>query len=216
MTHEPFRALGGIGKIESKPHPLRCPVCLHNGLFQRQSEHEAYFNSTGISNVAAGTRFCPNPQCNALVFIVSVEDRILASYPPVRVDFDATNLPDKVLNAFEEAIACHSIGAYNACGMMIRRTMEEVCNEKKANGKNLKTRIKDLRNHVTIPTALLDGIDEIRILGNEAAHVKAKDYDDVGQDECDVGLDLAKAILRAVYQYGELLTRLKNLKKTSP
>jgi hypothetical protein len=50
-------------------------------------------------------------------------------------------------------------------------------------------------------------------LGNDAAHIKSKDYDKVGKQEGEVALELTKEILKAVYQYDDLLGRLQALKK---
>ena len=63
-----------------------------------------------------------------------------------------------------------------------------------------------------IPQELLDGLDDLRILGNDAAHVEAKVYKQIGKEELDVAIEFAKEVLKAVYQYTSLLGRLKALK----
>jgi hypothetical protein len=50
-------------------------------------------------------------------------------------------------------------------------------------------------------------------LGNDAAHIESQEYDKVGQEEVEIGLELAKEVLKAVYQYSALLNRLRALKK---
>ena len=60
-----------------------------------------------------------------------------------------------------------------------------------------------------MPEALLDGLDELRLLGNDATHVEARLYDDVGQEEAELAIDVTKEVLKGVYQYGDLLKRLK-------
>ena len=66
-----------------------------------------------------------------------------------------------------------------------------------------------------MPPALLAALDELRLLGNDAAHIRSRDYDQIGQQEVEVGLELTKEILKAVYQYDHLLGRLQALKKRS-
>ncbi|MCH7476189.1 MAG: DUF4145 domain-containing protein, partial [Gemmatimonadetes bacterium] len=88
------------------------------------------------------------------------------------------------------------------------------CADRGAKGKELNTRLKALRSSVVLPNELLDATDELRILGNDAAHVKAKAYDDVGKDEADVAIELAKELLKGVYQYSALVDKLRALKKT--
>jgi hypothetical protein len=51
------------------------------------------------------------------------------------------------------------------------------------------------------------------LLGNDAAHIEAKTYDDVGADEVLAGIELAKEIIKATNQYKGLLGRLQKLKK---
>jgi hypothetical protein len=45
-------------------------------------------------------------------------------------------------------------------------------------------------------------------LGNDAAHINAKDYDPIGSNESKLAIELAKELLKAVYQYASLVDRL--------
>jgi hypothetical protein len=129
------------------------------------------------------------------------------------LDFDPENIPDKVLKALEEAVTCHSQSCYVAAAIMVRRTLEEVCADRQAKGDNLKTRINDLRSKIVVPSELLDAMEELRILGNDAAHIEAKQYDDISNEEVTVAIQFAKEILKSLYQYSSLLGRLRALKK---
>ena len=64
-----------------------------------------------------------------------------------------------------------------------------------------------------IPTDLLDAADNLRLLGNDAAHVEAKIYDNIGMQEAMLAVTLAKELLKAVYQYSSLVDQLKALQK---
>ncbi|HEV2162972.1 MAG TPA: DUF4145 domain-containing protein [Stellaceae bacterium] len=85
---------------------------------------------------------------------------------------------------------------------------------KGAKGKDLKERLTALHSVIVVPKELLDAADELRILGNDAAHLEAKVYDDIGKVEVEAAIDLCKEILKAVYQLDSLVKRLKALKKT--
>ncbi|HWE47508.1 MAG TPA: DUF4145 domain-containing protein [Caulobacteraceae bacterium] len=162
--------------------------------------------------VSCGMRMCPNRACNTLVFITYSGDKILESFPPERIDFDATNLPADILASLEEAIACHAAGAYRATALMVRRVLEELCQAKGTIGNDLKSRIKSLGSSAILPADLLGAMDELRILGNDAAHLEARTYDNVGRDEASLAIELAKELLKAVYQYSKLLDKLRSLK----
>jgi hypothetical protein len=135
------------------------------------------------------------------------------SYPAERLEFDTTNIPASVAKAMEEAVTCHATESFMAAAIMVRKTLEELCRERGAKGNNLKDRLKDLRGKIVLPQELLDGLDDLRLLGNDAAHIESQEFDKVGRDEVEVGIEFAKEVLKAVYQYSALLTRIRALKK---
>jgi hypothetical protein len=135
------------------------------------------------------------------------------SYPAETLDFDASGLPDEVHDALEEAIKCHASQCYTAAAIMVRKTLEELCRDRGAEGRSLFERIEALGSRVVLPQELLEGLHDLRLLGNDAAHVEAQVYNDVGKEEVEIGIDVAKEVLKAVYQYGTLLERLRGLKR---
>lgn len=189
---------------------LRCPRCRQHGTFDAFPDS----NDVRVANTHRfGQRRCPRDDCRAHIFFVASENQIVVSYPAERIDFDATGIPQNIVKALEEAITCHASRSFTAGAIMVRKTLEELCEHEGAGGTNLKERIKALGSKVTLPAELLEGLDDLRLLGNDAAHVEAKAYDNVGQEEVEVGILFAKEVLKAVYQYKSLLSRLKGLKK---
>ena len=80
-------------------------------------------------------------------------------------------------------------------------------------GDNLAARVKQIKDKVTLPPELLAGLDDIRLLGNDAAHITAKTYVETTHEEIDVSIEIIKEVLKSVYQYQSLLERIKALKK---
>jgi hypothetical protein len=161
---------------------------------------------------------CPRRDCGGVVFVVAQREgdgtgAILHAYPPETVDWDATNLPAQVLDAFQEAILCEANECYRASALMTRRTLELVCADQGAEGSTLVKRLQALGEKAVLPEALLLGLNHLRLLGNDAAHVDARDYEEVGQPEMRLALDVAKELLKAVYQLDSLMSRLEALKK---
>jgi len=78
----------------------------------------------------------------------------------------------------------------------------------------LKERIASLGGKVVVPPQLLEAADHLRMLGNDAAHVEAKAYQEVGEQEVKIAISLAKELMKAVYQYKGLLAELQALKVT--
>lgn len=189
---------------------MRCPSCRQQGTL----EPIPNINDVHQDAFRLGHRRCPNPQCRAHVFVVfNQQGQLLVSYPPERIDFDASNVPPKVVAALEEAITCHANSCFVAAAIMVRKTLEYLCEDRGAAGDNLKQRLQALGTKVVLPAELLAGLDDLRLLGNDAAHVESQVYQQVGQDEVEVAVLFAKEVLKAVYQYTNLLTRLKALKK---
>ena len=89
----------------------------------------------------------------------------------------------------------------------MRKTLEELCLDRGAQGKGLKERIKDLGTKIVLPKELLDGLDDLRLLlGNDAVHIESKEYDQIGKEEVGIGIDFAKEVLKATFQYSCLFT----------
>ena len=51
-----------------------------------------------------------------------------------------------------------------------------------------------------------------RLLGNDAAHVEQKVFDEIGTEELEVAIEFTKDLLRSTYQLKDLLGRLRALK----
>jgi hypothetical protein len=194
----------GTGPVVSVP----CPTCGHHGTFESIGVNDIKVETTWL-----GQRRCPRPECYAHVFYIQKPGQAVETFPAQRIDFDKERIPEKVLKVFEEAITCHADKCYVASAMMIRRTLEQICEDKEASGDNLKKRIQALGHKILIPKELLQGMDVLRLLGNDAAHVEERVFAEVGKNEVEVSITFTKEILKAVYQYGHLLDALEGLKK---
>jgi hypothetical protein len=198
---------------------MRCPACLREGILdERGSDRQLrIFGRLWAQNkIYSGERICPNPECRALIYVIynGESGEILASFPPERIDFDASELPSKVQATFEEAIECHAHACFRAAAVMVRRTLEVVCEDQGATGENLYQRIEDLGKRLVLPKGFLGGIHNLRILGNDAAHVEARDYEDIGKHEVEIALEITKVIIHATYQMNSIVNSLENLKRS--
>jgi hypothetical protein len=171
------------------------------------------FQNEKVELVQVGQRMCPNPPCKAHLFVVLQGGTLKVSYPPERIDFDATNIPVEVVASLEEAITCHANQCFVAAAIMVRKTLELLCSAQNASGGNLKEKLEALGSKVVLPPDLLGGLRDVRLLGNDAAHIEAQAYTKVSQDEIEVALEFTKEVLKAIYQYSALLARLRALKK---
>jgi hypothetical protein len=196
---------------------VRCPHCGHYGTFEYLGINDLAVtpkNHPNIIHYFLGLRRCPNAKCKGQLFFISNDkNEVLITYPSDAIPFDKENIPEKVLNAFEEAIKCHSNNCFIASAIMIRKTLEEICFDRGSQGKNLKERLNVLGTKILIPKELLSGMDDLRLLGNDAAHIEARTFSEVGKEEIEISIDFTKEILKGVYQYESLLSKLKLLKQ---
>lgn len=204
------------------PVSIRCPHCSMMGIFPalqhggNNHAHKVTWNKRDhVRSLWVGVRYCPNEDCRAPVFVVASDASALLTFPPSTIEFNSENLPPQVRESLSEAIQCHANGCYRAAALLVRRTLEEVCADKGAKGKDLDKRIAALREEITLPVALFEAMTSLRLLGNDAAHIEAKTYDKVGPDEVEAALTLTKEIVKACYQYGDLLEKLRGFARTS-
>lgn len=191
---------------------MRCPSCGQLGTWA-PAGNDITVRTSENALISAGHRGCPNPECGAHVFVVHNGGKVSISYPAETIDFDASAIPPSITSAFEEAITCHANQCFVASAIMVRKTLEELCRNVGAKGGNLKERIKDLSSQVVLPKELLDGLDDIRLLGNDAAHVESQEYNQIGQQELDVAIEFTKEVLKAMFQYKSLRDKLRGLRK---
>jgi hypothetical protein len=193
---------------------MRCPECGQKSILARAAVSDGVSSDvTGTIQVEWAVRTCPDPACGALIFVVSdSEGSVVASYPPELIDFDSTDIPPPVLDAFKEAVECHAHACYKASAIMVRKTLEEVCANRGAEGKNLRARLDDLRGKLLLPTEMFDALHDLRLLGNDAAHVELSDFDGIDKEKVEIALDIGKEILKATYQYKAIMSRLDALK----
>jgi hypothetical protein len=187
----------------------KCPHCGHFGTFEGSG------NDTGSNSNAYGIRRCPNQNCFGQLFFVynTRNNEILVTYPANTIDFEKENIPVSVLIAFQEAVISHSNNCFIASAIMIRKTLEEICHDRGAKGKTLFNRLEDLGEKIVIPNELRIGMQDLRLLGNDAAHIESNTFNEVGKEEVEISIEFTKEILKAVYQYENLLAKLKSLKK---
>ena len=223
-------SLGGAPGPFVAPHPansgvptlsLRCPRCRQRGTFEGVLGNDIQSNQLPPHHnvaVSFGLRRCPNPSCHLMVFVTysTSNPGEFACLPPETIDFDTAHLPPKVVETVREAITCHGNGCYRAAAVMVRRALEEVCDDQDATGANLQKRIEALSTKITLPPAFLAGLHDLRYLGNDAVHLELKDFDDVGSDEAEAGIEVLRVLLMSLYQYVGVMQKLAALKKPAP
>lgn len=217
-----FRSENGFTLYESGPNDvvqIRCPHCNCVGTFASAIRHYLGYSkalkhspASRAAFFGANIRICPNKECRGLVFSIehsaNGRDQTVC-FPPELLDFNSENIPPSLTRTLREALTCHANGAYRASAMMVRRLLEELCHEAGVEATNLHSRLKELRSQITLPEELFDAMDELKALGNDAAHIEAKAFGTIDKEESELSIELAQEILKARFQHKSLVSRLR-------
>jgi hypothetical protein len=141
---------------------------------------------------------------------VDAGSAVLHQYP-VGSPVYHTAVPQGVRHAAREAELCLAVGASNACGVMVRRAMEGICADKRAEGDNLFDQLKHLREKHVITPDLWEWAEELRVAGRSGAHPV---WEQLNEGEALYALGLLREIVRYLYinPYERDQRRLKQTK----
>lgn len=157
------------------------------------------------------------PQCSGPILAETTECGPDEHSPPA-VKFPAPGMktdptwPAVLVARFSEAESCLRVRAYNAAAVMCRRTMEQVCSELTATGRNLYEQLADLRQRGILDPNLLEWANGLRALGNVGAHAGSEDV--TAQDARD-SLEFARAVIDYVFAYKRKFEEFK-ARRTPP
>lgn len=151
---------------------------------------------------------CPNCESPSLAVQENYGDGLdspFRLYPPQENRLNPS-IPEPIRNTYAEARACLKVKAYTAAAIMCRKTLEAICAEHGATGKNLVSNLKELKEKGLIESRLYEWADALRISGNEAAHdvsvtMSAEDARDV--------LEFTNALLEYVFTFRDKFEAFK-------
>ncbi|MBT2160513.1 DUF4145 domain-containing protein [Zobellia barbeyronii] len=115
-------------------------------------------------------------------------------------------IPEKLRDSLKESIKCFRANSYTATAIMCRRTIEGFCFLKGVKDKNLAKSIEKLKTNGIINEQLYEWANELRLVGNEAAHNIEIEFSVV--DSRDI-LDFTIAILDFTYSFKDKFDRFK-------
>jgi len=142
---------------------LSCPVCCFVTLIQKYTCEGNY-----------------NPYINTQIYDIEI------LYPENKINLN--NVPKNIASSFESALKIQNINS-DLTLISLRKTLELICNDKNAKGRDLKSKINYLIKDNIFPEEFNDAYWIVRHLGNKAAHT-----DETGIHTRDV-----KAIINLLY-----------------
>lgn len=124
-------------------------------------------------------------------------------YP--KIEAIPSNIPDVIRRSYNEAKKVEKISPA-AFVVLIGKSLECLCEDKKAEGNNLKNKLDDLAKKGIIPKTLLKMGHSVRLLRNIGAH--PSDYD-ITEEEVSIIGDFFAAVIEYVYVAPEKIKSLE-------
>lgn len=168
--------------------------------------------------ILAGCEIC----WQTLVIRESIEEKEGEEEGEKRVVQVLWPMPDRVLNnvipealrqEHAEARACFRAKAYIATTVMVRRTLEGVCSDQGVTKKPLYAALEEMRSSGLIEGRLFDWAQELRVLGNDAAHFTGRS---VSEEDAEDALILAEALMDYLYVFSAQFEKFRNRRATQP
>jgi len=126
---------------------------------------------------------------------------------PADHNFSMDGMPECIARAYSTAARSYQAGLYEPCVIMCRKCIEALCKELGATKGNLKDRLAGLQRTGQIDQKLLTWADELRLIGNDAAH----DHDiEIEQVDAQDALDFVEAILMYAFSLTRKFDEFKN------
>lgn len=121
-------------------------------------------------------------------------------------------IPEILRQSLFESINCYQAKSYTATTIMCRRTIEGFCFLKNIQEKNLAISIEKLKEKGIINDQLYEWANELRLVGNEAAHNINIKFTPIDAKDA---LDFTIAILDYTYSFKEKFDKFKNRRRTN-
>lgn len=209
-----------MSDIENRTYD--CYSCGNTGVLQKiaafdNSVYEYHQNEAGIvigQSLVENTEWylfrcpvCGNP---VLVSVYGCSgmpeefEEVSVEYPKIDICYEG--VPTNIKNAFESAVKTKGIDKA-ICLLSLRRTLEMICKDKNAVGRDLETKINNLIEAKVLPGMMTDAYWIVRQNGNDAAHA-----DDVHFTEYEVQEAIKYVAIIIDYLYS-LPVRMSKLKR---
>jgi len=197
---------------------LECPICVMS--FEGEILHDYISENPHDWVEAYKYTLSKCPKCESPIFLEQERevdfDIVYWGTPKTlypQIDFHINPvIPDKIRESLLESIQCYKAKSYTATTIMCRRVIEGFCITKGVKGRDLKSSIEKLKKEGIINEQLYEWANELRLLGNEAAH--NIDVKFSATDARDT-LDFTIAILDFSYSFKDKFEKFKQRMQTN-
>lgn len=200
-------------QVETSPASAECPHCCRVGVFSPLvAVQEVGGNIRPRKSAILCT--CPASDCRGLVIVfIADQAQEIQMFPSVIPTFETDGVAASIASCLQEAALCYSQQCWRAAAIMLRRTLEAICKEFGATGNTLHLRLQSLRQTVALSDTLFQAMDVLKLLGNDAAHIESRTFDQIDRQEVEVAMELTREVIRVLYKHQALVNQLNSLKR---
>lgn len=149
------------------------------------------------------------PRCNHPMLAYTDDSMeqfdFLRLYPPMDRNLHSS-VPNSIQEAFTEARTCFRAKAFTAAAIMCRKTLEGICTAHGVKSGTLAAELQKLKEKGIIESRLFEWAEELRTIGNEAAHDVA--FSASREDARDT-LEFTEALIEYVFTYRDKFEEFK-------
>lgn len=116
----------------------------------------------------------------------------LVTYPVSKTKFEAKNVSKKIINAFNEAERCRSVGSLTGAGGCLRKAIYAVCDDKNVSGRDYREKIDKLEVKDTYKELL----KQVKWLGDNTTKPGEEKYT---MAMVDVALEILPVLIDDLY-----------------
>jgi hypothetical protein len=133
----------------------------------------------------------------------------LLLYPQPNKSLSAS-VPETIRDAYDEAVSCYSGGSYTASALMVRRALQALVTEKLQKKTDISPGLQKLRDAGELDPEFYKWADELRLVGNSAAHdVADKISKQIAKDQ----LDFAHALIEYLFTFKQKFVEFQERRK---
>lgn len=129
-------------------------------------------------------------------FTLPVTDKLVLYPQDSSISLDS--LPESVSQPYCEASQAYRVQLYDSCAVMCRKCVEAVCHEYGETKGVLAERLTRLMNKGVIDKAIFDWANELRLVGNVAAHIEPTDR--ITQPDAEDALEFVRMMLLYIFE----------------
>jgi hypothetical protein len=179
------RRSGLVASIEHQPgRPLtvrfQCPWCGENSNVAHQQAIQTPDSRAAFLVICEGGN-CRRPVMVTAQFYSTTDGGrsvVDGLFPSQRMNYKPDGVPDDIAADFEEALNCQAAGFNLGAATVGRRTLQAALLDKGAKKRDLVDQINELPDDI-LSHPLKVAAQHVRLIGNDAAHVRAVSADDV-------------------------------------